>query len=428
MYKNLPVLLFFTMFSFACTGMKEVKLDTGSFLFNDAWEFQIDSSGLASPEYFENKPDNNAWEEVSLPHSAHLEPLVVNQQWQGNCWYRKTFSHKKNWSGKILFLRFEGAMNVAEVWVNGKKKIKHLGGYLPFVVNITDEILTDELNSVYVKLNNEDNAETGPKPLSILDFNMYGGLYRDVFLQVKNPVHISDVQHANIVAGGGIFVSYPEVSKERAIVSIKTHILNSGDKSVQVELKQSLEHEGASKAGVSEKIKFGPGESKEFRQEIEVSHPRLWSPDTPDLYQLETTLFNKEVVLDQEITRIGIRKFEFRENKLYINDKETLLRGINRHQEYPYIGYALSNNAQYRDALKIKKAGFDCVRLSHYPHSKSFMDACDELGIINIDAILGWQYYNEDEKFKSHVVQTCRDLIRRDRNHPKCTCLGGLSE
>ncbi len=373
---------------------------------------------MSSPDQLGTDPGNIVWEKVSLPHTAHIEPLLVNNQWQGTCWYRKTFSFNENWSGKLLFLRFEGAMNVAEVWVNGNKKITHLGGYLPFVVDITENILTDELNSVYVKLNNEDNAETGPKPLEILDFNMYGGLYRDVFLIAKNPVHISDAQYANVVAGGGIFVSYPLVSKERAIVSVKTHILNSGDKTVQAELKQKLEHEGKSIAGASEKIRLAPGESKELLQEFEVSHPQLWSTDTPDLYQLETTLRNNREILDQEITRIGIRKFEFRKNKLYINDKETFLRGVNRHQEYPYIGYALSDNAQYRDALKIKNAGFDCVRLSHYPHSNAFMDACDELGIISIDAILGWQYYNEDERFKSHVVQTCRDLIRRDRNHP----------
>ncbi len=118
-------------------------------------------------------------------------------------------------------------MNVAEVWINGNKKITHYGGYLPFVVEITDDILFDELNTVYVKLNNKDNLTTGPKPLKDLDFNMYGGLYRDVFLVVKNRVHITDAQFADVPAGGGIFVTYPEVSSNKARVSIQTHIQNS---------------------------------------------------------------------------------------------------------------------------------------------------------------------------------------------------------
>ncbi len=403
MYRHLPLSLLLILLISSCNGRSDDLVVTGSSLFNAGWEFRIDSSG---------------WEEVTLPHTAHIEPLVVNNQWQGECWYRKSFSYNPGWQGKKLFLRFEGAMNVAEVWINGNKKITHFGGYLPFVVDITDDIRGIESNTIDVKLNNEDNPETGPKPLPTLDFNMYGGLYRDVFLVVKNQVHITDAQFANQIAGGGVFVTYPEVTNEKAIVSIKTQIQNSGVKAIRVEVKQLLKKEGRSIGGVSQNIALDPGESKEIEQELEVLNPLLWSPDSPNLYQLETTIGDKREMLDREITRIGIRKFTFRENKLYINGEETFLRGVNRHQEYPYIGYALSNHAQYRDALKIKQAGFDCVRLSHYPQSPSFIDACDELGIITIAPILGWQYYSEDEKFKTHVVQDCRDLIRRDRNHP----------
>ncbi len=417
MYRNLPILILLIALLSGCTGNNKENLESGSFLFNADWEFLIDSTGIPGPDHFEMASCDAIWEEVSLPHTPHLEPLIVNDQWQGECWYRKTFSFNTAWVGKKLFLRFEGAMNVAEVWINGSSKITHLGGYLPFVVEITDELTNEGTNTVYVKLNNEDNPETGPKPLNTLDFNMYGGLYRDVFLLVKNQVHITDAQFASVAGGGGIFLTYPEVSLEKARVSIQTHVQNTGDKAVQLELRQSLQREGKTIVGTSEKIRIEPGKSREIQQELEVSNPFLWSPETPELYYLETAVWKKQELLDREITRIGIRKFEFRENKLYINGEESFLRGVNRHQEYPYIGYALSNNAQYRDALKIKNAGFDYVRLSHYPHSTAFMDACDELGLITIDAILGWQYYNEDEKFKKHVVQSCRDLIRRDRNH-----------
>jgi beta-galactosidase len=149
-----------------------------------------------------------------------------------------------------------------------------------------------------------------------------------------------------------------------------------------------------------------------------VTSPKLWSPESPHLYHLVTEVYADGELSDTDTTRIGIRRFEITRDRFAINGEEMFLRGVNRHQEYPYIGYALSNEAQYRDAKKIKDAGFDYVRLSHYPHSPAFMDACDELGLLVLDAIPGWQYFNPDPAFQDQAIRTCRDMIRRDRNHP----------
>lgn len=392
--------------------------DVGKVLFNDQWEFMIDTMGHASPGPWADPGTGPSWEKVTLPHTPHLEPLVVNDQWQGTCWYRKAFATQPGWRGKKIFMRFEGAMNVAEVWINGKKKAIHYGGYLPFVVDISDDLQRVERNLVHVRLNNEDNEITGPKPLKQLDFNMYGGLYRDVFLLVKEPLHITDEQQAGKVAGGGIFVTFPHVSREHATVDVATHLFNAGARNRSVIVTQTLQMDGEAVSGVSGKLVLEAGSDGTVNLEMGVNDPSLWSPQTPHLYELVTRVTRGNRVLDEQVTRVGIRKFEFREDRLFINGQEAFLRGVNRHQEYPFIGYALSNNAQYRDALKIKEAGFDYVRLSHYPHSPAFMDACDELGIVTIDAILGWQYYREEEPFRKHVLQNCRDLIRRDRNHP----------
>ena len=135
------------------------------------------------------------------------------------------------------------------------------------------------------------------------------------------------------------------------------------------------------------------------------------------MYDLKTEIIQNKNVIDREIATIGIKTIKFEGQDFYLNGKKTFLRGVNRHQEYPYVGYALSDQANYRDAKKIKDAGFDYVRISHYPQSPAFMKACDELGLMTIDAILGWQYFNEDEAFQKHVFQTAKDLIRRDRNH-----------
>src|SRR5262249_9144516 len=139
----------------------------------------------------------------------------------------------------------------------------------------------------------------------------------------------------------------------------------------------------------------------------------------PRLYTLVTTLASGSKVLDTVSTKVGIRTLELsRKEGLILNGKPYRLTGTNRHQEYPWVGNAVSNDAQYRDFYKIKQAGFHCVRLSHYPQDPSVYEACDELGIFVIDCIPGWQFMNSDPRFTEAVEQDIRDMIRRDRNHP----------
>src|SRR5690606_30720506 len=153
----------------------------------------------------------------------------------------------------------------------------------------------------------------------------------------------------------------------------------------------------------------GKQQESEVTQTLTVTQPKLWSPAAPNLYRLETVITQNNVLVDKQTTSIGIREFKIAGTRLLLNGEELILRGVNRHQEYPYIGYALSDAAQYRDAEKIKAAGFDYVRLSHYPHSPAFMQAADELGLVVLNAILGWQYVNNKPEFTAQVLQTCRD-------------------
>ncbi len=399
----------------SCTSVKNEV--TSPQLFNENWKFFIVPEGEGKA-FHDASINDEKWEDVKLPHTPRYESLVVNDQWQGICWYRKHFQIPVSEHGKKVFIRFEGAMNRAEVWLNGVKLSEHQGGYLPFSVDLSDELKFGETNILAVKLDNRDNPVTGPKPLEILDFNMYGGLYRNVWLEIKNPVHITDPVFAAKVASGGVFVTYPEVSESQAVIRVQTHIVNTTGKSEKVQLVHRL-FDGESALIVHESAIFeiASGGDGEMIEEMKMTDPKLWSPEFPNLYRLETEVLLGSKVVDRQETRIGIRRFEFRENDFYLNGEKLFLRGVNRHQEYPFVGYALSDNAQYRDALKIKNAGFDYVRLSHYPHSESFMDACDELGLVVIDAILGWQYFSEDTLFQNHVLQTARDMIRRDRNH-----------
>ncbi len=384
--------------------------------FNSNWYFMMADDEKDTTNYVTDFVKEN-WQQVELPHTPKIEPRIVNDQWQGNSWYKKQFALNNDYRDKKLFLRFDGAMNIAEVWLNGKKMITHQGGYLPFTIDISKDVFYSKDNTVTVKLNNEDNPTTGPKPLSTLDFNTYGGIYRNVWLVTKNQVYITDPILENKTANGGVFVSYPTVTDTLALVQVKTHIRNEDNEPKDVTVKNILEKDGeVVHITTSEISQFEVNADKQNNVFLRVNNPELWSPDTPSLYDLKTQVLIDDEVVDEEVRRIGIKTMRFEGQDFYLNGKKTFLRGVNRHQEYPNVGYALTDNANYRDAKKIKEAGFDYVRLSHYPQSPAFMDACDELGLVTINAILGWQYFSEDEAFQKHVFQTARDLIRRDRN------------
>ncbi|MFI3332020.1 MAG: glycoside hydrolase family 2 TIM barrel-domain containing protein [Rikenellaceae bacterium] len=390
--------------------------------FNNGWRFLLPSTEsleALEAEAFAPSFDHSTWQEVSLPHNAHNEPLLVNDQWQGICWYRKSFDVEGYSADKKYLIEFEAAMNHTTIWINGSSVECYEDGYLPIVVDATP-YLKAEGNTIAVRLYNNDNERTGPKPLKILDFNMYGGLYRNVNLITKSKQHITHPILANRTASGGVFITTPQVDESLSRVRIQTHVANECDKSSSLRVGYKIldAAEQVVAQGSSSAEAIAPYGNHEFVSSVEIESPNLWSPDSPSLYHAVVELYDGEELLDKEVVRFGIRSLEFHDNQLYINGKKSYLRGVNRHQEYPYIGYALSDNAQYRDAKKIKEAGFDYVRLSHYPHSPAFMDACDELGLLVADAILGWQFYREDYAFKNHSYESARRLIRRDRNHP----------
>lgn len=380
---------------------------------NQAWLFYRDEGRQVAGV---KQVPAHAWTRVNLPHAARIEPRVPTAPWQGTVFYKKRLQAELR-PGERAILRFEGVMNVADVWLDGRHLGQHLGGYLPFAFDVTDVLKAGGEHELVVRANNEDNPITGPKPLKDLDYIQHGGIYRGVALLVKPPVHITDEMLSDTPGGGGVFVTTPQADKGAAVVQVKAEVSNASSSAQTVVLRHTLAWKGREVARVEERLQLAAGERRHLTNSLGLVQPKLWSPKAPNLYHMETRVLaagREDVVA----TRVGVRRLAFEGGKLLLNGEPVRLRGVNRHQEYPYVGYALSKGADVRDALLIKKYGFDYVRLSHYPQSPAFMAAADELGLMVVPGIPGWQFFNPDPAFARQVVRTCADMIRRDRNHP----------
>jgi beta-galactosidase len=389
--------------------------------FNDGWMFiRQDSANI--DKILPGIIPNHKWEEVTLPHSAFIEPLVISgRQWTGICWYKKVFRAEKRQRQRHTGLLFDGAMHDAIIYLNGAEIARHSGGYVPFYVNLTDDLDYGKENEILVRLDNRENPGIPPgKALAELDFLWYSGLYRNVSLYVTDRLRITSPPEVQSALGGGIIIGSRDIGREAATVTVSVHVSNDDHIPRSFHMKNTLlDAAGLDIASSrSERLELEPGQSRRLMTKIIVMQPALWSHDQPFLYTLVTELQSDKGVIDRRETRTGIRSVRITADMgLILNGEPITLTGTNRHQEYPYIGYALSDEASYRDASKIREAGFNLVRCSHYPPSPAFLNACDEMGLLVIDAIPGWRFMG-DTLFIRASVRDTRQMCRRDRNHP----------
>ncbi len=388
--------------------------------FNPGWRFHKGDVAGAEALNF----DDSAWQVVSTPHTVELEPAEASggRNYQGIAWYRKHFVVPAAMQGQLVTVYFEAIMGKQEVFLNGKLVRKHAGGYLPFSVNLTDYGIKAGDKCVLAVMTDNSNDKNYPpgKPQYTLDFAYHGGIYRDVWLIGKSDVSITDALEANKVAGGGVFVHFDQISEKKAQVFVDTEVKNSGTARRVVTVESTLTDASGKKVKqTSSRVMLNAGESVTVKQKMQVSNPHLWSPDSPYLYRVESRVSEGKLALDGGVTRVGIRKTEFKDKDgFWLNGKPFgQLVGANRHQDFAYVGNALPNSQQWRDAKRLRDAGCRIVRVAHYPQDPSFMDACDELGIFVIVATPGWQYWNKDPEFARLVHENTRMMIRRDRNH-----------
>ena len=391
-----------------------------AYCMNLAWRFYkgVPVGDPAAMQY-----DDAGWEVVALPHGLEYEPVEVSgcANYQGVAWYRKHFTFQEEWSGRRLFLHFEGIMGKSRVYVNGHKACEHLGGYLPVIVDVTSLLNHTGDNVVAVWADNSDDGSYPPgKPQNMLDFAYLGGIYRDCWMVAHGNTYITDPNYENEVAGGGLFVSYDKVSEESALVNLKAHVRNVDGAAKRVKVTFTLAlPDGSRVTECSQNIDLPARGAAYSVQQMRVKRPRLWSPESPNLYRLEVTVKEGGRMVDGYWRRIGIRSIEFKQSEgLWINGKpyKGKIMGTNRHQDFAVLGAALPNSLQWRDAKKLRDAGLKVIR-THYVIDPAFMDACDELGLFALVEVPGWQYWNNDSLFGARVYQDIRDMIRIHRNH-----------
>ena len=391
------------------------------FSMNPAWRFHKgDVEGAHKKEF-----NDNTWKMVSLPDGMELLPVEASgcSNYQGIVWYRKHFRPEAGLKDKKIFLHFEAIMGKCTIWLNGKQIKDHTGGFLPIIVDITEKLDWNSNNVIAVQANNSNDPSYPPgKPQETLDFAYFGGIYRDCWLIAHHRVHITDPNYEQQTAGGGLFISYGEVSEKTADIRFDLHIRNEKKQTFKGAASfELINKEGKTVKHLTKPLNIAADSARITTSTVRLKQPHLWSPDDPYLYQVVVKIKdNKGQVIDGYMQRMGIRSLEFKAGQgFWLNGKpyEDKIIGANRHQDFAVVGNALSNSLHWRDAKKLRDAGFKLIRNAHYPQDPAFMDACDELGLFVIVNTPGWQFWNDKPSFANHVVDDIRQMVRRDRNH-----------
>jgi len=351
---------------------------------------------------------------ISLPHT-NIELPYHNFSEKEHCfvsWYRRHFKVAESEKGRRVFVDFGAVMIAATVYVNGKQAgPEHKGGYTPFSFDITDLVNIGGDNVLSVRVDSTERSDIPPFGY-VVDYMTFGGIYRDVELRFVDAYHI-----ANVFARPG------DVLDERKKLDVTVYVDNIGTLDKTVDVKATLKDaKGKTVRAANTTVTLVPNKPSQCRLIMEsLAGIELWDLDNPVLYTVHVQIEDDDAVS----TRVGFRTAEFRDQTgFHLNDKPVKLRGLNRHQTYAYIGQAGPARLQRKDA-EILKFDLACniVRTSHYPQSPYFLDRCDEIGLLVLEEIPGWQHIGDDA-WKQLSIGYVRAMIERDWNHPSIILWG----
>lgn len=402
-YKAFLFALFATTMAMAQSARIEQNWNTN-------WRFCLQDNAEAKNTNFDDK----SWRNVTVPHDWSIDSDFKKDAAMGNeggylpagtGWYRKVLNMPKTWVGKRVKLMFDGVYQDSKVYVNGDSVGSHFYGYTPFVVDITEQLKVGN-NVVAVRVDNSMQKNCR--------WYSGSGIYRKVQLIVCEPVHIEP---------WGVAVTTPKVSKSEAVVIVQTDLNNEGNAPKNVKVRVSIPSLNSS--AESPEMTVAPKDvANKVTQQLTISNPKLWSCETPNLYEAKIEILENGSVIDSKTETFGIRTIEYDSaNGLRINGEKTLIYGGDAHHDNGILGAATYRNAEYRKVKLMKDAGFNLVRTSHNPPSADFLRACDELGLMVIDeAFDGWvdqkNPYDYHLRFKQESSDDAAAMVLRDRNHP----------
>lgn len=379
---------------------------------------QASASGPVAAQF-----DDSSFKEVQLPHDWAIESRFLPEEpnetgklpWNGWGCYRKTFdvSDAFNPETERYYLDFDGVMANPKVFVNGYFAGEWAYGYNSFRVDITPFLKAGEKNLVAVVVSNRPRSTR---------WYPGAGIYRHVWLEKTQAVHL---------AHWPVYITTPKISGSEAQVEICTRIANTSDKDCEVILKQAV---GKTRAK-SVKVKLEAGEEKEVTQKLTVKKPKLWSCESPKLYQLKTTLFSEEEEIDSKSTSFGIRKAEWKPEGFFLNGKRVQIKGVCEHHDLGALGAAFHTRAYERKIEILKEMGCNSIRMTHNPPAPEVLDLCDKHGILVIDELFDiWEQQKYDKVQGYHVYwpewwkKDVRNFMLRDRNHPCIIAWSGGNE
>jgi len=385
---------------------------------NRGWQF----SSKPVEHGHEKDFDDSNFERVVVPHTNVRLPWhgFDEKEYEFVSLYRRRFRLPKEAQGKQVFVDFEGVMTASTVWINGEKLDVYKGGYSPFSLELTSHIDWDGENVLAVDVDSTERPDIPPFGYEI-DYLTFGGLYREVALRIVPATFLEN-----------IFVRTKGALSPRPSVEVECFIENPQASRQPLSLEVELLDGDQSIGKISQRISLAgkqtgtaaPGPASQVVHLENLSTIKLWDLEHRNLYHARVRLFRGKEVIDEDFRRFGFREAQFTDRGFELNGKVIKLRGLDRHQTFPFVGQAMPGRAQRRDADILRnKLHCNIVRTSHYPQSRHFLDACDELGLLVLEEIPGWQHIG-DEAWKQLSIDNVRRMIRRDWNHPSIILWG----
>lgn len=368
-----------------------------------------------SNSYINKDVSDDCFKNVQLPHTNKEIPYNCfdEKMYQFISCYRKTFSVSKEYKGKRVFVDFEGVMTYAKVYINGVELGEHKGGYTPFSFDLTDHLIYGDDNLLTVMVDSTERKDIPPFGF-VIDYLCYGGIYREVNLRIVEDCFIQN-----------IFAKPGKVLEEKKALSTEIYVHNKGNEQITVQAKvQLLNNDTVCGESVSEAVLEANDKSKLILNMDGLMDIELWGLENPHLYTVKATLLTNETELHSYEVKVGFRQAEFKSEGFYLNGERVKIRGLNRHQSFPYVGYAMPKRVQCKDADILKnELGLNLARTSHYPQSRHFLDRCDEIGLLVFEEIPGWQHIG-DVEWQEVACNNVREMIERDWNHPSIILWG----